>query len=246
DLSRSSTQQFQSKPANLSEIAKQLDVANILEGSVQRSADQVRVNAQLIKAATGAHLWADTFDRKLTDIFTVESEIATRIAEILRAKLTSSEKTAIGKRPTENAEAYELYLKGRFFWNKRTGADLRTAIEDFNQALGKDPNYALAYAGLADSYGLLRAYGAASPADSFPQAKAAAKKALEFDDTLAEAHTSLALVLSQYDFDFEQSLKEYERAIQLNPNYATAHQWYANGPLSVLGQFDRAIADGKR
>jgi TolB-like protein/Tfp pilus assembly protein PilF len=245
-ISRSSTQQFQSKPANLSEIAKQLDVANVLEGSVQRSADQVRVNAQLIKAATGAHLWADTFDRKLTDIFTVESEIATRIAETLQAKLTGSEKTAIAKRPTANTEAYELYLKGRFSWNKRTGADLWTAIDYFNQALGEDPSYALAYAGLADSYGLLRAYGAASPADSFPQAKAAAKKALELDDTLAEAHTSLALVLSQYDFDFEQSLKEYERAIQLNPNYATAHQWYANGPLSVLGQFDRAIADGKR
>src|SRR5262249_7273671 len=125
-ISRTSTQQLQSKPANLSEIAKQLAVVNIVEGSVQRSANQVRVNAQLIKAATGAHLWADTFDRKLIDIFTVESEIATRIADTLQAKLTSSEKTAIAKRPTANAEAYELYLKGRFFWNKRTGADLRT------------------------------------------------------------------------------------------------------------------------
>jgi len=245
-ISRTSTQQFQSKPTNLSEIAKQLGVANILEGSVQRSADQVRVNVQLIKAATDAHLWADTFDRKLTDIFAVESDIATTIADTLQAKLTGSEKTAIAKRPTANPEAYELYLKGRFFWNKRTGADLRTAIEYFNQALGKDPSYALAYAGLADSYGLLHVYGAASPADSQPQAKAAAKKALELDDTLAEAHTSLASVLNQYDFDSEQSLKEFERAIQLNPNYATAHQWLAYGPLSALGQFDRAIAEGKR
>jgi TolB-like protein/Tfp pilus assembly protein PilF len=244
-ISRTSTQQFQSKPADLSEIGKRLGVANILEGSVQRSADQVRVNVQLIKAATDAHLWADTFDRKLTDIFAVESDIATTIAETLQAKLTGSEKAAIAKRPTANPEAYELYLKGRFFWNKRTAADLRTAIDYFNQALGKDPSYALAYAGLSDSYDLLPFYGAASPADSRPQAKAAAKKALELDDTLAEAHTSLASVLTD-ELDFEQSAKEYERAIQLNPNYATARQWLAYGPLVALGEFDRAIAEGER
>ena len=246
-IARTSTQQFQSKPANLSEIAKQLGVANILEGSVQRSADQVRVNVQLIKAATDAHLWAETFDRKLTDIFAVETDIAKTVADTLQAKLTGSERAAIAKRPTANAEAYELYLKGLFFWNKRTGADLRTAIEYFNQALGKDPGYALAYVGLADSYSLLYFYGGtASPADSFPQAKAAAKKALALDDTSAEAHTSLAYVLESYDFDLEQSLKEFERAIQLNPNYATAHHWVSNGVLSGLGQFDRAIAEGKR
>jgi tetratricopeptide (TPR) repeat protein len=164
----------------------------------------------------------------------------------LQAKLTGLEKTAIAKRPTANPEAYQLYLKGRFFWNKRTGADLRTAIDYFNQALSKDPNYALAYAGLADSYDLLSTYGAASPVDSFPQAKAAAKKALELDDTLAEAHTSLALVLSAYDFDFGQSIKEFERAIELNPNYPTAHHWLSNGPLLVLGQFDRTIAEAER
>jgi TolB-like protein/Tfp pilus assembly protein PilF len=244
-ISRTSTQQFQSKPANLPEIAKQLGVANILEGSVQRSADQVRVNVQLIKAATDAHLWADTFDRKLTDIFAVESEIATAIAETLQAKLTGSEKTAITRRPTANPEAYELYLKGRFFWNKRTGADFRTAIEYFNQALSKDPGYALAYAGLADSYSLLEVFGAASPADSMPQAKAAAKKALELDGTLAEAHTSLATVLKSYDFDFEQSLQEYERAIQLNPNYANARHWYGE-LLGGMGRFDEGIAELKR
>jgi TolB-like protein/Tfp pilus assembly protein PilF len=245
-ISRTSTQRFKSSPDNLPQIAKQLGVANILEGSVQKAADQVRVNVQLINAASDAHLWAESFDRKLTDIFAVESDIATTIAETLQAKLTGSEKTAIAKRPTENTEAYELYLKGRFFWNKRTGADLRTAIEYFNQALGKDPSYALAYAGLADSYSLLSVFGAASPADSFPQAKAAAKKALELDDTLAEAHTSLANALVNYDFDFEQSLKEFERAIQLNPNYATAHHWLSDLVLLPLGQFDRAIAEGKR
>ena len=246
-IARTSTQRYKSAPANLREIAEQLGVANVLEGSVQKAADQVRVNVQLINAATQAHLWAESYDRKLTDIFAVESDIAKTIADTLQAKLTSSEKNAIAKRPTANPEAYELYLKGLFFWNKRTGADLRTAIEYFNQALGKDPSYALAYVGLADSYSLLYFYGGtASPADSFPQAKAAAKKALALDDRSAEAHTSLAYVLENYDFDVEQSLKEFERAIQLNPNYATAHHWVANGVLSALGQFDRAITEGKR
>src|ERR1700694_2264809 len=154
-ISRTSTQHFKSTPDNLPQIAKQLGVAHILEGSVQKANDQVRVNVQLINALTDAHLWADTFDRKLTDIFAVESEIAKTIAETLQAKITGSEKNSIAKTPTVNPEAYELYLKGRFFWNKRTGADLRKAIEFFNQAIAKDPNYALAYAGLADSYLLL-------------------------------------------------------------------------------------------
>lgn len=244
-IARTSTERYKSAPANLPEIAEQLGVANVLRGSVQKADDQVRVNVQLINAATGAHLWAESFDRKLTDIFAVETDIATTVAETLKAKLTGLEKTAIAKRPTANPEAYELYLKGRFFWNKRTGADLWTAIKYFNQALGKDPSYALAYAGLADSYGLLEEYGAASAANSYPQAKAAAKKALELDDTLAEAHTSLANVLVGYDFDFEQSRKELERAIQLNPNYATAHHWYGD-LLGARGQFDRAIAERKR
>jgi tetratricopeptide (TPR) repeat protein len=182
----------------------------------------------------------------LTDIFAVESDIATTIAKTLQARLTGAEKTAIAKHPTANPEAYELYLKGRFFWNKRTAADLRKAIEYFNQALDKDPSYALAYAGLTDAYLVLNQYGAASPADSFPQAIAAAKKAIELDDTLAEAHTSLACSLAYYDFDFERSLQEFQRAIQLNPNYATAHHWLSNGVLSPLGQFESAIAEGKR
>src|SRR2546428_2141547 len=165
-ISRTSTQHFKSAPDNLPQIAKQLGVMHILEGSVQKANDQVRVNVQLINAVTDAHLWADTFDRKLTDIFAVESEIAKTIAETLQAKITGSEKTAILKRPTENSEAYELYLKGRFFWNKRTGDDLRKSIDYFNQAVAKDPNYALAYVGLADSYLLLPNYGGDSTQES--------------------------------------------------------------------------------
>jgi TolB-like protein/Tfp pilus assembly protein PilF/class 3 adenylate cyclase len=244
-IARTSTERYKSAPANLREIAEQLGVANVLEGSVQKAADQVRVNVQLINAATQTHLWADTYDRKLTDIFAVESDIAKTIADTLQAKLTGSEKAAIAKRPTANTEAYELYLKGRFFWNKRTGADLRTAIEYFNQALGKDPGYALSYVGLADSYALLHFYGAASPADSVPQAKAAAKRAVELEDTLAEAHTALAFVLSTYDWDFAASDKEYQRAIELNPNYATAHHWYGE-TLAITGRFDEGIAESKR
>jgi TolB-like protein/class 3 adenylate cyclase len=245
-IARTSTQLYQSKPANLSEIAKQLGVANILEGSVQRSADQVRVNVQLIKAATGAHLWADTFDRKLTDIFAVESDIAKTIADTLQAKLTRSEQHAIAARPTENSEAHQLYLKGRFFWNKRTGNDLKKSIDYFNQAIAADPNYALAYAGVADAYVLLPSYTAGTPRECHPKAEAAAKKALELDDKLAEAHTSLALAIWLYDFDFSQATREFQRAIELNPNYAAAHQQYGNNTLSALGRFDDAIVEGKR
>jgi len=245
-ISRTSTQHFKSMPDNLPQIAKQLGVANILEGSVQKSNDQVRVTVQLINATTDTHLWAEIYDRKLTDIFAVESDIAKTIADTLQAKLTGSEKISIAKTPTVNPEAYELYLKGRFFWNKRTAADLRKAIEYFNQATSKDPDYALAYAGLADSYVILSVFGAASPQDSIPQARAAAKKALELDDTLAEAHASSGRIAGPYDFEFDRSIAEFERAIQLNPNYAMAHHWLSWGPLTALARFDRAIAEGKR
>ncbi|HEV2044998.1 MAG TPA: tetratricopeptide repeat protein [Chthoniobacterales bacterium] len=243
-ISRTSTQHFKSTPDNLPQIAKQLGVAHILEGSVQKSNDQVRVNVQLINALTDAHLWAETYDRKLTDIFAVESEIAKSIAETLQAKITGSEKNSIAKTPTANPEAYELYLKGRFFWNKRSGVDLRKAIEFFNQAIGKDPNYALAYAGLADSYLLLPNYGGAATADVIPPARAAVAKALELDDSLAEAHASLGL-LDTLDLRLERAITHMERAVQLKPNYATGHHWLGLAHLA-LGHFDQAIAEGKR
>jgi TolB-like protein/tetratricopeptide (TPR) repeat protein len=245
-ISRTSTQHFKSAPENLPEIAKKLGVMHILEGSVQKASDQVRVNVQLVNALTDAHLWADTYDRKLTDIFAVETEIAKTIADTLQAKLTGPEQHAITARPTENTEAHQLYLKGRFFWNKRTGSDLKKSIDYFQQAIAIDPNYALAYAGLADGYVFLPGYTAGAPRDYYPKAMAAAKKALELDDTLAEAHTTLALALWYYDFDFSQANREFQRAIELNPNYATGHQQYGNNTLSALGRFDDAIAEGKR
>ena len=203
------------------------------------------MNVQLIKAANDSHLWADTFDRKLTDVFAVESEIAKSIADTLKAKLTDSEEHAISARPTENTYAHQSYLKGRYFWNKRTGPDLQTAIDYFKQAIEQDSNYALAYAGLADSHVLLPYFGAGTLQQSIPPANAAAQKALELDPTLAEPHSTLGLIL-YYAFDFSQSKKEFERAIALDPNDATAHQWFGNGPLIVTGEFDRAIAEGKR
>ncbi len=245
-ISHTSTQRYKSSPDNLPQIAKELGVANILEGSVQKSQDQVRVNVQLINAATDAHLWADSFDRKLIDIFAVESEIAAKVADILKAKLTGAEQHAISMQPTRNTEAYQLYLKGRYFWNKRTGPDLQKAIDYFKQAIEKDPGYALAYVGLGDSYILLSGFGAARPQDSFPLAEAAAKKALEIDDNVAEAHTTLGFSLCVHHLDFAGSIREFERAIALNPNYATAHHWFGDGPLLAVGQFDRAIAEGKR
>src|SRR6059058_643115 len=243
-ISRTSTQHFKSVPENLPEIAKQLGVAHILEGSVQKASDQVRVNVQLINALTDAHLWADTYDRKLTDIFAVESDIAKTIAETLQARLSGSEKSLIAKTPTVNPEAYELYLKGRFFWNKRTGDDLRKSIEYLKQAIAKDPGYALAYAALADSYGILRFYGGASPNESIVPATAAAKKALELDDSLAEAHASLGLIATE-ELEIHRGVSELERAVQLNPNYATAHHWLSLA-LTALGQSDRSITELKR
>src|SRR5438132_7296624 len=243
-ISRTSTQHFKSTPENLPQIAKQLGVAHILEGSVQKANDQVRVNVQLINALNDAHLWADTYDRKLTDIFAVESEIAKTIAETLQARLSGAEKNSIAKTPTVNPEAYELYLKGRFFSEKRTGADLRKSIEYLDQAIAKDPNYALAYVGLADSHLLLSAYGAISPKESIPPARAALKKAIDLDDSLAQALASSGL-LATLELDLDRAIRELERAIQLNPNYATAHHWLAL-PLMGVRQFDRAIVEAKR
>ena len=245
-ISHTSTQRYKSAPENLPEIARQLGVAHIVEGSVQKSGDAVRVNVQLIKAANDSHLWADTFDRKLTDIFAVESEIAKTIAETLQAELTASEQRAIAIRPTENPEAYQLYLKGRFFWNKRTAADLKKSIDYFNQAIEKDPNYALAHAGLADAWLVFPLFGGGAPKDCSPKAETAARRAIHLDETLAEPHASLGLLLAIYYFDFSSSIRELERAIQLNSNYAMAHHWLGNLPLTFTGHFDRAIGELKR
>jgi TolB-like protein/Flp pilus assembly protein TadD len=245
-ISRTSTQRFKSSSSDLREIAKQLGVAHLLEGSVQRTADQVRVNVQLVAAANEAHLWAEMYDRKLTDVFAVESEIAKAVAETLQAKLTGSEERAIAKRPTENPEAHELYLKGRFFWNKRTAADLRKSIEYFNQAIAKDPSYAAAYAASAQAWKLLPAFNGGSPQECFPQAEAAARKAVALDDTSSTARAVIASLKGLNGFDYPGAVAEYERTLQLNPNDATTHQWFGNDALANMGQFDREVSELKR
>jgi TolB-like protein len=239
-----STQRFKSSPDDLPAIAKQLGVANVLQGSVQRSADAVRVNVQLVRGETDTHLWADTFDRKLTDVFQIESDIAKTIAEKLQAKLTGSEERAISAKPTADLEAHQLYLQGRYFWNRRTGENLKKALSYFQQAVDKDPGYALAYTGISDSCALIPVYGAGAPQEYYPRAKVAAEKALKLDDMLGEAHTSLANVLFRY-LELAESAKEFERSIELNSNYPTAHQWYGRLTLLATGEFDRAIAEVK-
>jgi len=244
-ISRTSTQHYKSSPENLPEIARQLGVANIMEGSVQKSADAVRVNVQLIGAGTDSHLWADTFDRKLTDIFAVESEIATTIAAKLQAKLTGSEAQAIKVRPTENAVAHEFYLKGLYFWNKRNTADLEKGLDYFNQAVAQDPNYALAWTGIAQTQILLPLYGGAPPSDALPKARTAANKAIQLDPTLGAPHAVLGNLLTT-TFEFPESIREFEKAIALDPNDATTHHWFGDSVLECIGDNDRAIAEHKR
>jgi len=245
-ISRTSTQRFKSAPSDLRDIAKQLDVMNILEGSVQKSNDQVRVNVQLINALTDAHLWADTYDRKLIDIFSVESEIAKTIADTLQAKLTGSEKQMMAAQPTTDTAAYELYHKGRSLWEKRSGDNIPKAIAFYEQAIARDPNYALAYAGLAKAYILLPFYAGADRRAASVKAKDAALKALRLDPNLAEAHAALGKVLFFSEIDLPGAMREYKRAIELQPNDATAHHWFGNDSLAALGRFEEAIAEGKR
>jgi TolB-like protein/tetratricopeptide (TPR) repeat protein len=245
-IARTSTQKFKSAPADLRDIAKQLDVTNILEGSVQKVNDQVRVNVQLINALTNAHLWAEIYDRKLTDIFAVESDIAKTIADQLQAKLTGSEKQMMAAQPTTDTTAYELYHKGRSLWGKRTGDNIPKAIAFFEQAIARDPNYALAYAGLASAYILSPFYTGADRREAGSKAKEAALKALRLDPNLAEAHAALGKVLFFSEIDLAGATREYKRAIELKPNDADAHHWFSNDSLAALGQLDEAIAEGKR
>ncbi|HYR24095.1 MAG TPA: tetratricopeptide repeat protein [Chthoniobacterales bacterium] len=244
-IARTSTQRFKSAPENLPQIAKQLGVMNVLEGSVQKANDQVRVNVQLINAMTETHLWAEIYDRKLTDIFAVESDIAKTIADTLQAKLTGNERSAMSHAPTEDPVAHELYLKGHHFWGLR-GDNLPRAIEFYNQAIARDPNYALAYAGLGETYILLPYYTGADPKGVRPKARAATLKALELNPNLAEAHNAMGKILNADEIDLQKSIREYQRAIELSPNYAGAHHWLGNGPLAGLARFDEAIAEGMR
>ena len=226
---------------------RELGVDAVVEGNIQRQGERVRVTVHLIRVPDGVSLWTEKFDDKFTDLFAMEDRLSIEIAQALTQPLSSDEQRLLAKHSTENAEAYQEYLKGRYFWNKRSEEGYQKALEYFGRAIEKDPAYAQAHAGLADSYALLGAMGNASlPArQAIPRAKAAALKALEIDDTLAEAHTSLAFVHMHYEWDWPRAEKEFKRAIELNANYATAHHWYAYC-LTAMGRPDDAIAEAKR
>lgn len=224
---------------------RELGVEAVIEGSVQRLGDQVRVTVQLISVRDRAPVWAEKFDEPYTNIFAVQDRISEQVAQALRVSVSSAEKELLTKHYTENSEAYQLYLKGRYFWNKRTGDGLKKGISYFNEAVEKDPSYALAYAGLADSYSLLSDYNELPPKQAYPQARKAVMRALELDELLAEGHATLAFINTTYDWDWLGAEREYRRAIELNPNYETAHQWYAEY-LSGMGRHEEALAEIRR
>ena len=245
-IASTSSLRYKGKEVDPKEVARTLGVEAILTGRVSQRDDNLLINVELIRAEDKTQIWGEQYDRKTTDVLSVQREIAREITSNLRLKLSGAEQGRVTKHYTENPEAYQLYLKGRFYWNKRTGDAAKKAVEYFQQAIEIDPNYALAYAGLADAYQLLNLFADVSPQEAFPKAKAAAKRALELDETLAEAHTSLASSLFFYDRNYPEAEREYQRAIQLNPNYATAHHWYGVTYLAKMQRFDEAIAEMKR
>jgi tetratricopeptide (TPR) repeat protein len=224
---------------------RELRVNSVLEGNVQKSGNRIRVTARLIKVADGSSIWAGTFDEKFTDVFQVQDAIAQKVAAALQLRLSEDEQKRLTKRYTENTEAYQLYLRGRFYWNKYTDEGFRKSIEYFKQAVEKDPNYALAYSGLADSYSLLGEMGMVPPKEVFPQGRTYAEKALVLDETLSPAHVSLAIVKLFYDWDFAGAEKELRRAKELNPNYPDAYHFYGHY-LELVGRFEDAIVETKR
>ncbi|UCH84598.1 MAG: protein kinase [Candidatus Latescibacterota bacterium] len=244
-VARTSAFSFKDKNEDIREIGRKLGVDTLLEGSVRKAGDRLRITAQLITASDGYHLWSERYDREMEDVFTIQDEITMAIVDKLKVTLLGEEKDALVKRYTEDVEAYNLYLKGRFFWNKRTETGYLKGLEYFRQATDQDPSYALAYAGIADSYDLLGWYGYLSPQEAFPRARKAAERAMELDDTLAEAHASSGWISANYDWDWANAEKQYNRALELNPNYATAHQWYAE-LLTYMGRHDDSITEAKK
>ena len=228
-------------------IGRELGVTSVLTGKVRQVQDALSVQVDLIDTTTGAQLWGAAYDRKMADTIAIKQAIAREVTEKLKLRLTGEEERRLVQRDTTNPEAYQLYLKGRYFWNKRTGDGLQRGIRYFQEAIEADPHYALAHVGLADSYNFLGAFGIAllPPGEAMPKARAAAQKALEIDDSLAEAHASIAFVRLYYDWDRAASENAFQRAIALNPNYAPAHQWYSHLLMSA-GRTSEAIASARR
>jgi len=242
-ISRTSSMQYKKTTKKITAIAQELGVEAVLEGSVRRAGQRVRIVVHLVEPRTEKHLWGETFDRQLADVFEVQSEVAQQITGALAATLSPEEKKRLDAKPTESAEAYNLCLLGRFYANKWAEADVQKGIEFFLQALEKDPSYGVAYAGLADAYELLSiGFSSKPPAEYLAQAKAMALKALELDDTLAEAHTSLGYARWLSDLDWSGAEREFKRALEIKSSYVMAHEWYAEY-LAALGRHDEAVAE---
>ena len=247
-IARTSVMHYKNNREQVGRIGGELGVQYLLEGSVRREAGKVRITAQLIQIKDQTHLWAKVYDREPKELLVLEGEIAHEIADEIQIALGTRRPITVPGQPTlstQTYKAYDLYLKGQYFWNKRTIEGFHRAINYFQEAIAKDPNYARAYAGLADSYALLSSYSLVPQSEYMPKARVAALRALEIDENLPEAHTALALIVQNYDWDWQTAEREYCRAIELNPNYATAHHWYAEH-LTWLGRFDEALRESER
>lgn len=241
---RTSAFSFKGKNVNINEIGQALNVSTVLEGSLRRAGNRLRITVQLIEVSGGYQLWSERYDREMRDIFDVQDEITLAVVDALKIKLLGREKAEALKRGTDNTEAYELYLRARYYWNRRTGDNLKKAIELFQRAISKDPNYALAYVGLADCNATIGTYAGTPASETLPLAKAAAERALKIDNSLAEAHGSLGQVYFR-SLQWEQAEKEFQRAISLNPNYTIVRHWYSDY-FRALRRFDEALREIKR
>jgi adenylate cyclase len=238
-ISRSSAMRYRDTALSMEQVGRELGVSAILEGSVRKAGNKVRIAAQLIEVDTDRYVWSQSYDRDLTDVFQVQGEIAEQVAQGLKVQLLSKDKEKLETKATKSPEAYNLYLKGRYFWNERTEEGVNKAIRYFEEALGSDPNFAKAYTGLADCYLILADYGWMVPAVAGEKARQNAKRALEIDDSLAEAHASLGLFHINHGWNFEEGEKELKKAMELNPNYVPAYHWYG-----VLLNFERKYDEG--
>ncbi len=244
-ISRTSVMRYKNTTKSIKTIGQELGVNTVLEGSVRIHENQVRIVAQLIDATTDNHLWTDTYDRDMTDIFSIQSDVAQQIGVALKATVSSSERQRIERKPTDSLEAYQLYLKGRYLWNKRHKDELLKAVGFFEQAIEQDEKYALAYTGLADTFMILGWFDFAPSVEMFPKALQSAQRALELDDSLAEAYAALGYVTMNHCWDWINAERAFQRALELNPNYATGHHWYGEY-FSITGQHDKAIAELKQ
>lgn len=243
---RSSSFRFKGKQNDVNEVGTELGTDAVLTGSVAQHGENLTINVELVDVRTKRLVWGDQFDRRASDLLATQREIATKVTDSLRLKMSSKAEQAVSKQYTTSSEAYQLYLKGRYHWSKRAATELRAAIQDFQQAIAADPNFALAYTGLADAYSVLPIYDPqATPLTSMPLAKDAVSKALNIDDNLAEAHASRAIILDIFDWNTSDAEKEYKRAIEINGSYVPAHQWYGE-MLCNLGRFDEGLAESRK